>query len=48
MTLLDIASGLIHAIVQKQMNSSIAGLPIPEFLRDALKQLNERKAAPPG
>lgn len=27
-------------------NTAAAGLPIPEFLRQALKQLNEKKAAP--
>ena len=27
-------------------NTAAAGLPIPDFLRQALKQLNEKKAAP--
>jgi len=28
-------------------NAAAAGVPIPQFLRDALSQLNERKAGPP-
>jgi len=29
-------------------NTVAAGLPVPQFLRDALKQLNEKKATPGG
>jgi toxin secretion/phage lysis holin len=28
-------------------NAAAAGLPVPDFLREALAQLNEKKAAPP-